>query len=83
MRFTRNEFDTMVNELLYSTPASFDMLCSIAEKTLRPSVINWCKNEDCLRGKGYEDDIMQEIHLRLMKTTVDYFLIGYLGWQTT
>ena len=75
MRFTRNEFDAMVNELLYSTPASFDMLCSIAEKTLRPSVINWCKNEDCLRGRGYEDDIMQEIHLRLMKTTVDYFLL--------
>lgn len=75
MRFTRAEFDVMVNELLYSTPVSFDMLCSIAEKTLKPSVVNWCKTEECLRGRGCEDDIMQEIHLRLMKTTVDYFLL--------
>lgn len=75
MRFTRDEFDVMVNELLYKDPISFDMLCQIAEKTLRPSVVNWCKTEDCLRGREYEDDIMQEIHLRLMKTTVDYFLL--------
>lgn len=75
MRFTRDEYDVMVNELLYKDPISFDMLCQIAEKTLRPSVVNWCKTEDCLRGRGYEDDIMQEIHLRLMKTTVDYFLL--------
>jgi len=75
MRFTRDEFDVMVHELLYKDPISFDMLCQIAEKTLRPSVVNWCKTEDCLRGRGYEDDIMQEIHLRLMKTTVDYFLL--------
>lgn len=75
MRFTRDEFDAMVNELLYKDPISFDMLCRIAEKTLRPSVVNWCKTEDCLRGRGCEDDIMQEIHLRLMKTTVDYFLL--------
>lgn len=75
MRFTNDEFDAMVNELLYSETVSFETLCRIAEKTLRPSVINWCKNEDCLRGRAYEDDIMQEIQLRLIKTTVDYFLL--------
>ncbi len=75
MRFTKAEFDTMVKELLYTTPVSFDMLCHIAEKTLRPTVIKWCKAEDCLRGRGYEKDIMQEIHLRLMKTTVNNFLL--------
>lgn len=75
MHFTRDEFDIMVNELLYSEPISFNMLCRIAEKTLRSSVIRWCKTEACLCGRGYEDDIMQEIHLRLIKTTVTYFLL--------
>ena len=75
MRFTRDEFDVMVYELLNKEPISFDMLCQIIEKTLRPSVVNWCKNEACFRGREYENDIMQEIHLRLMKTTVDYFLL--------
>lgn len=75
MRFTKNEFDVMVDELLYQEPVSFDMLCRIAEKTLRPAVVHWCNGEDCLRGRGYEDDIMQDIHLRLMKITVTYFLL--------
>lgn len=75
VHFTKEEFDTMVQELLYQESVSFDMLCSIAEKTLRPSVKYWCRTEDCLRGRGYEDDIMQEIYLRLMKTTVAYFLL--------
>ena len=75
MRFTTSEFETMVNEILYSTPVSFDMLCRIAEKTLKPTVLNWCKNEECLRGRGYEEDLMQEIKLRFIQTVVDYFLL--------
>lgn len=75
MRFTIQEFDTMVNELLYSEPVSFDMLCRIADKTLRNSVNKWCIMEDCLRGRDFEEDIMQEIYLRLIKTTVPYFLL--------
>ncbi len=75
MRFTHEEFALMVNELLYSDPISFDALCRIAEKTLRPLVISWCKTEDCLRGRGFEDDIMQNIHLHLIKTTVNFFLL--------
>ena len=77
MRFTKEEFETMVQELLFSDPISFDMLCQIANKTLRSTVIHWCRLEDCLRGRGFEDDIMQEIYLRLMKTTVDYFLLRH------
>ena len=40
--FTKDEFDIMVNELLYKNPVSFDMLCQIAEKTLRSRVTQWC-----------------------------------------
>lgn len=75
VRFTKDEFAVMVEELLYQEPVSFAMLCRIAEKTLRPAVVRWCNAEDCLRGRGYEDDIMQDIHLRLMKITVTYFLL--------
>lgn len=75
MRFSREEFDVMVHQLLYSDTVSFDMLCAIAEKTLRPTVIRWCREDDYLRGRGYEEDLMQDILLRLMKTTVDSFLL--------
>lgn len=75
MRFTREEFDTMVHELLYSDEVRFDALYRIAETTLRPKVRYWCSVEPSLRGRGYDDDIMQEIHIRLMKTTATYFLL--------
>lgn len=75
MAFTKEEFDIMVDELLYRDPISFDMLCHIADKTLKATVSYWCNAEDCLRGRGFEGDIMQDIHLQLMKKTVDYFLL--------
>ncbi len=75
MVFTKEEFHIMVDELLYQETVSFDMLCLMAEKTLKPTVIHWCQMDDCLRGRGYEDDILQEIYMRLINTTVDYFLL--------
>ncbi|MBE6974073.1 MAG: hypothetical protein E7436_01085 [Ruminococcaceae bacterium] len=72
---SEQEFHIMVDELLYREEVSFTMLCSIAEGVLRPSVRRWCAADDTLRGKNYEEDIMQEIHLRLIKTTVSHFLL--------
>ena len=93
MRFTREDFDTMVTELLYSEKVSYDALYRITEVTLRKKVVYWCSAESCLRGKGYEDDIMQEIHLRVIKTVIPNFLLngrtegpynnnpeGFSGW---
>ena len=74
MRFTREEFDIMASQMLEQKPISYEMLTQIAEKTLRRTVKNGCASDLCLRGRGYEDDIMQEIHIRLIKTTVPYFL---------
>ena len=75
MRFTREEFDIMVNELLYKEPVSFEMLCKIAKKTLWSSVKSWCYIEEGLRGKRLEEDVMQDIYLRLIKKTVSGFLL--------
>ncbi len=75
LTFTTEEFDIMVEELLEQEPVSFQMLCDIAAKTLRPTVIRWCRTDENLRGRGYEEDILQEIYIRLIKTTVSYFLL--------
>lgn len=75
MRFTKEEFDTMVRELLCQDPVSFDMLCHIAGKTLRPTVENWCAGDMYLRNRNFEEDIMQNIYIRLIQTTVPNFLL--------
>lgn len=74
MLFTQREFDTMVEELLYTTPARFDTLYRITEKAVRPKVAYWCNIDKYLRGRGYEDDIMHDMHLRMIQTAVPCFL---------
>lgn len=75
MRFTREEFDTMVSQLLYQEPVCFDMLCHIANETLKDIIAKWCYEEDCLKGHGYEKDVLQQVQLRLIETTVSHFLL--------
>lgn len=93
--FSQEEFDIMVHQLLYAEPVCFDMLCHIAEKTLRRAVYRWCREDDCLCGRGYENDILQQTHLHLIKSTVSGFLLreadgsvnydpaGFKSWMFT
>jgi len=96
LAFTQDEFDIMVDELLYRKPISFDMLCHIAEKTLKKKISSWCYMDEDLRGRQFEDDIMQEVNIRLMKTTINRFLLingvggpvnndaqGFKSWMET
>lgn len=76
MSFTREEFDCMVQQLLCPDGASFDMLSHIAQKTLYPYVRKLCCQDPNLCHQNLAEDIMQEIHLRLMMTTVTGFLLN-------
>ena len=74
MVFTEKEFDIMVHELLDEEPISYDMLCHIALKALPRTVEYLCSTRDCLRGRGYEEDILHDTILRLINSTIDSFL---------
>lgn len=76
MRFTRDDFDQMVQEVLFTKPSRYDALCRIAQQVLPPFVKSWCNAESYVRGRGYEDDLMQGILLHLMKTVVHGFLLN-------
>ena len=72
---TGEEFHIMAEELLHRQPARFDMLYTVADRVLRSGVDFWCGADETLRGKGCEEDIMQEIQIRLIKNTVSHFLL--------
>ena len=65
----------MTNELLDEEPVCYDMLCHIVDQTLRRAVSTWCYNDFDLRGKGLEEDILQDIQLRVIKAVVPFFLL--------
>ena len=72
--FTDEEYELMIYELTEKEPASFDMLCAIAYKSLHNVVIRWCSEDPALCGRQLDGDIMQEIAIRLIKTCVTGFL---------
>lgn len=72
---SNEDFGVLVEELLGRERVSYDMLCFLAERELRPLVRRLCFAEPCLRGRDLENDIMQEINIRLIKTTVSHFLL--------
>ena len=75
MRFTQAEFDTMVQEVLYTDPSCCDMLCDMAQRLLQPMVEAWCRKDPVLRNRQFEGDVMNDILLHLMKTVVHGFLL--------
>ena len=74
-RFTDQEFDIMIDQLTVQKPASFEMLCEIAEKTLHRWVAAECGKCDALRGKNLEDDIFHDVQIKLIQKTVTDFLL--------
>lgn len=76
MVFTQEEFDIMVDELVVQKPTKYHMLCQISLEFLGPKVDAWCRSNEVLRGRGYEEDILQEIVAHLLTVTVDKFFLS-------
>ena len=74
-RFSDEEFEKMISEITDTSNASFNTLCIIADKALRPKVRYWCTTSSVLNGRQMEEDIMQEIFIRLIKTVTYGFLL--------
>ncbi len=70
--FTEQEFHKMLNELTEGNPDGYVSLYHIAEKTLKKAVYGWCASSKTTIG--YEQDVMHEVHMRLMKKCVTGFL---------
>ena len=73
--FTDEEFDVMLRELTVNDPPSFQMLAVIAEKTLRSSIVRWCREDKRLAGRQLEDDIMQTTIMRMMQKCITGFFL--------
>lgn len=73
MHFTTKEFDKMVQEVLFEKESHFEMLYLIAKKNLTNSIKWWCSCNKNLRG--LEEDVFNEVFIRLMQCVVDRFLL--------
>lgn len=59
--------DKIVEEVVFTTPSRFDLLLLFVDKLCRSKVGYLCSQSDVLKGKKYEDDIMQSIRMRVVK----------------
>ena len=73
--FTDEEFDKMVKEMLRTQPAVFDTLYTIAYKTVHKWIVAECAGSKVLHGREYEDEIFDDVCIKLFKRTVTDFLL--------
>ncbi len=89
--FTDEEFHKMLNELTEGDSEGYITLFYIAKNTLEKTVKGWCNSSKKMRG--HDEDVMQEIYLRLIKKCVTGFLMkdgvinddpdGFRKWMFT
>ena len=77
LRFTEEEFQIMVDELLDDKKSSADMLCHIAKKTLSDHIHFLCfvELDGYNKAEDIANEVMQNIYLRLIQITVTKFLL--------
>lgn len=91
--FSNEEFDKMFREIASDESVCYDTLLYISHRSLMNAVRKWCYNDSALRGRQYEEDIMQEIQIRLIKNCVTGFFLrngepnydpeGFKNWMFT
>lgn len=91
--FSAEEFDMVFCEIVEAPEPCFDGLMEISRKTLFGSVRRWCYEDSALAGRQYEEDIMQEIQIKLIKNCVTGFFMregrpnrdaeGFKSWMFT
>ena len=75
MRFTEEEFDRVIEDLLYAPSPTFIPLYTVAEKAVKPYLCNLVRQNSYLRGGYHEEDVFQNFVIRLTKVTVTGFLL--------
>ena len=73
--FSNEEFDRIFCDIVGSENICYDTLLYVSQRMLFSSVRKWCYNDPVLRGNQYEEDIMQEIQIRLVKNCVTGFFL--------
>ena len=69
-RFSDDEFQKKVFEIATQEHPDYSMLCNIASKQLWSYIKRKCAGYASSRRRNVEEDAMQEIHCRLIKTCV-------------
>ena len=74
--FTQEEYQQILREIRLDGPndVRFDTLAQVTERLVRPTVRMWCRLDGRLQEHYCEDELMQRIHLRLIRTVVTGYL---------
>lgn len=66
-------YEKLVDEILSNEIPRYDNLVIFVDKLLKATVKYWCDNDKILRGGCHDEDVIQEIQIRIIKKCEDYF----------
>ncbi len=72
--YSREDFLVMRGQILCQEPVSYQMLVRIVQGSLPDKISGWCQSAPELRMRGLEEDLLQEIQIKLIKE-VPFFLL--------
>lgn len=69
-------YNKMLDEIFgENKKPKFDTMAVIVDKLMSPAVARWCRSAFNKRAWEYQDDMLQDILLRVMQTSVTYFFL--------
>lgn len=74
-KFSDEEFHEIITELFEREPACADTLLKVVDKVYRNRIRGWCSTHRDVIGCGYEEDILQDIKIKILThCTTSFFL---------
>ena len=71
----KEKYEKMLHELFECEPICHQTLCEVVKEFLTPHIRNMCFHDSALRGGGYEEDILQNTTIRIIKHCIVGFFL--------
>ena len=73
--FSDDEYRQIIENLFYREPADAELLITVVDRLYKNRIKSWCYSQPVLVGRGYEEDILQELKIKVLTQSIPFFFL--------
>ena len=73
--FSDAEYRQIIEDLFFRDPASSESLLAVVDKVFSKKIKNWCYSQPELAGRGFEEDILQDLKIKVLTQSIPSFFL--------
>ena len=73
--FSDDEYRQIIEDLFYREPADAELLLAVVDRLYKNRIKSWCYSQPVLAGRGYEEDILQELKIKVLTQSIPFFFL--------